>query len=116
MLARSQRHNIGDKLFGNGPGVAATAPGNVVFLVVLVLRINHSYVAHTFDLQENHRMLTYVQYNIGSFQIAVLLLYYGADHNIAKNGGEAPLHQECMCEYYIQGAVGMTQCLMRVMF
>ena len=112
MLARSQRHNIGDKLFGNGPSVADTAPTNVV----LVLRINHPYVAHTFDLQENHRMLTYVQYNLGPFQIAVLLLYYGADHNIAKNGGEAPSHQECVCEYYIQGAVGMTQCLMRVMF
>ena len=60
-------------------------------------------------------MLTYVQYNTGPFQIAVLLLYYGVNHNIAKNWGEATSYQECVCEYYIQGAVGMTQCLTRVM-
>ena len=41
----------------------------------------------------------------------MLLLYYGINHNIAKNRSEAPLYQEGACEYFIQGAVGMTQCL-----
>ena len=61
-------------------------------------------------------MLTYVQYNTGPFQIAVLLLYYGVNHNTAKNGGEAPLSEECVCEYYIQCGISLTQCLTRVMY
>ena len=60
-------------------------------------------------------MLTYVQLEykprLRSFQMAVLLLYYGANR---KNGGEASLYQECVCEYFVQGCVGTTQCLTRV--
>lgn len=60
-------------------------------------------------------MVTYVQLeykpSLRSFQMAVLLLYYGANR---KNGGEASLYQERVCEYYVQGGVGITQRLTRV--
>ena len=36
----------------------------------------------------------HIQSNPGPFQIAVLLLYCGANRNIRENGGEAPLYQE----------------------
>ena len=51
------------------------------------------------NMQEDNQMTqTYLQLNLGPFQIAVLLLYYGANHNI---GGEAPIYQEIKGEYYI---------------
>jgi ankyrin repeat protein len=54
------------------------------------------------NVQEDNQMtLTYLQSNPGPFQIAVLLLYYGAIHNIGNNGGESPIYQEIKGEYYI---------------
>ena len=61
-----------------------------------------------FNVQgDNQITQIYLQSSPGPFQIAVLLLYYGANHNI---GGEAPIYQETKGEYYIH----MTQGLMRV--
>jgi ankyrin repeat protein len=55
------------------------------------------------NVQEDNQMtLTYLQYNPGPFQIAVLLLYYGVNENIGNNGGESPRYQEIKGEYYIR--------------
>ena len=56
---------------------------------------------------ENQLRPTYLQSNPAQLQIAVLLLYYGANHNIRKNEGEAPLYREIKGECYICG-VGFT--------
>ena len=52
---------------------------------------------------ENQLRPTYLQSNPAQLQIAVLLLYYGANHNIRKNEGEAPLYREIKGECYICG-------------
>jgi ankyrin repeat protein len=55
------------------------------------------------NVQEDiQMMLTYLQSNPGPFQIAILLLYYDANHNIGNNGGKPPIYQEIKGEYYIR--------------
>jgi ankyrin repeat protein len=54
------------------------------------------------NVQEHNQMTpTYLQSDPGPFQIAVLLLYYGANLNIGNNGGESSIYQEIKGEYYI---------------
>ena len=56
-----------------------------------------------FNVQGDNEMApTYLQSNPGPFQMAVLLLYYGANHNM---GGEASIYQEIKGEYYIHSGV-----------
>ena len=63
--------------------------------------------AHDENQDENQMTPKYhLQFNPGPFPIAELLRYYGANHNIRRNRGEAPLYQEIEGECYIQGGVG----------
>ena len=57
---------------------------------------------------------TSLQSGSGPIQIAVLLHYYGANHNIGKNEGESSIYQEIKGEYYIQIGASILQRLMRV--
>ena len=60
--------------------------------------------------QDENQMTSeyHLQSNLDPFHISVLLLYYGANRNIRKNRGEAPLYQEIAGDCYIQGGVGFT--------
>jgi hypothetical protein len=54
------------------------------------------------DVEEDNQMTpTYLQSDTGPFQIAVLLLYYGANHTVGNNGGASSIYQEIKGEYYI---------------
>jgi ankyrin repeat protein len=60
------------------------------------------------DSENNMGKTSTLKYNLGPFQIAVLLLYYGATYNIGEDGGEAPICPEIEGEYYIQSGIGIT--------
>ena len=60
------------------------------------------------------RTPTSLQSGSGPIQIAALLHYYGANHNIGKNEGESSIYQEIKGEYYIQIGARITQRLTKV--
>jgi cytohesin len=63
---------------------------------------------------ENQIASTYLQSNLGPFQIPTLLLYHSADLTAGKNEGETPLYQDIEGEFYFKGdCVGNTQRLTR---
>jgi ankyrin repeat protein len=67
------------------------------------------------DVRDNNQATSiYLQLHLewDPFQIAILLLYHGADHNTGNNSGETPLNKEIEGEYYIQGdRFSISQCL-----
>jgi ankyrin repeat protein len=55
------------------------------------------------NVEEDNQMTPkYFQSNPGPFQIAVLLLYYGANCTIGNDGGKSLIYQEIKGEYYIR--------------
>jgi ankyrin repeat protein len=67
------------------------------------------------DVRDNNQATSiYLQLHLewDPFQIAILLLYHGADPNTGNNSGETLLNEEIEGEYYIQGdRFSISQCL-----